>query len=158
MNGSASDAQKSDDGTIIYRGNLHGRQDASTGSRGTILSLSSSWDEDFGASATAEVQRVLDSVDSFLYEGTCVQALDGELQAECRRWRDAFVHLRAIGLGIAHRVSDEAENVSPTERNSGSVQRSCNTEPALSPVEDPLKGNVVDRLCTLFWPEVTWRH
>ncbi|CAN7941317.1 unnamed protein product [Ixodes pacificus] len=29
----------------------------------------------------------------------------------------------------------------------------CEAEPAVSPTEDPLKDDVADRLCALFWPE-----
>lgn len=156
MSGPAS--QGSDDGTVIYRGTLPGYQDASSGSRGTIPTMSSSWDEEFGAGATAEVQRALDAVDGFLYEGTCVGVLGGELEAECQRWADAFVHLRAVGRGITPPTCVEPRSASPKENNSGSAQSNCEAEPAISPTEDPLKDEVADRLCALFWPEVTGQH
>ncbi|KAM7305221.1 hypothetical protein ISCGN_015118 [Ixodes scapularis] len=61
---------------------------------------------------------------------------------------------RAVGRGITPPTCVEPRSASPKENNSGSAQSNCEAEPAVSPTEDPLKDEVADRLCALFWPEV----
>lgn len=112
----------SDDGTVIYGANLSSGGERSTSSQCTIPTVESSWDEDFNAGTTAEIQQVLDAVDSFLYEDDETVSLSDELRTECERWKKRFVYLRVLGNQVNAPDTTSSGNAA-FKRNPDSTER-----------------------------------
>lgn len=95
-----TDRPLSDDETVTYCVDCSSGADFSPCSGQTAPTATSSWDEDFNASTTAQVQQTLDAVDNYLYEGGETVALSQELKLECDRWKQRFPYFRITGTRI----------------------------------------------------------
>lgn len=148
-----TDEPASDDDTVVYCVDCSSGASFSPWSEQTAPTATSSWDEDFSASATAQVQQTLDAIDSYLYDETGGAVLNHELKLECDRWKQQFLHLRVIGKRTASPTVAVVKNILPNS-GSASAESQCETEPGWSAEDEVLKKKVVDQLCAMFWPEV----
>ncbi|XP_077504576.1 uncharacterized protein LOC144114598 [Amblyomma americanum] len=149
-----TDEPPSDDETVVYCVDCSSGTGFSPWSEHTAPTATSSWDEDFNASATAQVQQTLDAIDCYLYEDeTGGAACNHELRLECDRWKQQFLHLRVIGKRITSPAMGVVKNILPNN-GSASAESKCDTEPSWSAEDEALKNKVVDQLCDMFWPEV----
>lgn len=96
-----TDRPLSDEETVTYCVDCSSGADVSPCSEQTAPTATSSWDEDFNAITTAQVQQTLDAVDNYLYEDGETAALSQELKLECDRWKQRFPYFRITGTRIA---------------------------------------------------------
>ncbi|KAL1424776.1 hypothetical protein MTO96_019920 [Rhipicephalus appendiculatus] len=145
----------SDDETVVYCMDCSSGAAFSPWSEHTVPTATSSWDEDFNTSATAQVQQTLEAIDGYLYEesdnepGSSI--LNDELKLECERWKQQFPHLRVTGRRLA---SPTVTKSTIMNGGSTSTESKCNSETSWSAEDEMLKKKVIDHLCAIFWPEV----